>query len=47
MDEVDAEAAEEQLAHEARALPLGLARGLGDLPRLALADVRGLLCHSE
>ena len=41
MDEVEAEAAQEQLAQEARLGPFGLARGFGDLARFALADGGG------
>ena len=37
MDQVEPEAAEEELANEARMLPLGLARALGDVARLFLA----------
>ena len=39
MDEIGPEVPEEELLHEARALPLALARRLGDLARLLLADV--------
>ena len=41
MDQVEAEVAEEQLLAEARQLPFLLARGLGDLPGLALGDIGG------
>jgi hypothetical protein len=34
MDQVEAEVAQEQLLAEARQLPLGLARGLGDFAGL-------------
>ena len=37
MNEVEAESAEEELAHEARIFPLGLARGLSNVARLLLA----------
>ena len=40
MDQIEPEVAEEQLLAEARKLPLGLAGGLGDLPRLLLAHMR-------
>ena len=39
VDQVEPEVAEEQLLAEARQLPLLLARGLGDLPCLLLADL--------
>src|SRR5262249_24438172 len=39
MDQVKPEVAEEELLAEARQLPLLLARGFGDLPGLAFADV--------
>ena len=40
MDQVQAEVAEEEFLAEARQLPFLLARGLGDLPGLALAHIR-------
>ena len=36
MNEIEAEAAEEQLADEARSRPLALARGFGDVARFLL-----------
>ena len=43
VDEVEAEVAEEELAHEAGLHPLGLARGLRDLEGLLLGDLRVLV----
>ena len=40
MDQIEAEVAEEEFLAEARQLPFLLARGLGDLPGLALAHIR-------
>ena len=44
MDQVETETAEEELAHEARLGPLGLAGGLGDFHRLGFGHVN-LLAH--
>ena len=41
VDEVQAEAAQEKLAQEARLRPFGLARGFGNLARIVLADGGG------
>ena len=48
MDQFGAEAAEEELAHEARMRPLGLARLLGDVARFGLGRVRilGMVGHA-